>query len=130
MRGPRKVTRAARKLYRLCHADGVLDAERVRHVAQQIAKSERRGTLAILSAFQRLVRLDRNRHTAIVESASTLESALQQGVQADLARLYGPGITTSFAENPGLIGGMRIKVGSDVYDGSVRGRLQTLITRL
>jgi F-type H+-transporting ATPase subunit delta len=39
---------------------------------------------------------------------------------------YGPGLTTSFVENPELIGGMRIQVGCDVYDGSVRARLEAL----
>ena len=40
--------------------------------------------------------------------------------------MYGPGISTSFAHNPALIGGMRIHVGSDVYDGSVRAGLDAL----
>jgi F-type H+-transporting ATPase subunit delta len=43
-----------------------------------------------------------------------------------LERAYGPGISASFVHNPGLIGGMRIKVGSDVYDGSLRARLAVL----
>ncbi len=36
------------------------------------------------------------------------------------------GLTISFAQNPALIGGLRIQVGSDVYDGSVRARLESL----
>ena len=108
----------------------MLDGERVRQVAQQLATSHRRGALDVLSDFQRLVRLDHDRHTALVESATPLAAALQQDVQADLARRYGPGIDASFAENPALIGGMRIRVGSDVYDGSVRARLAALQTRL
>ena len=43
-------------------------------------------------------------------------------IQAGLARVYGPGSRRRSATNPALIGGMRIKVGSDVYDGSVRGQ--------
>ena len=31
------------------------------------------------------------------------------------------------AQNPALLGGLRIKVGSDVYDGSVQGRLENLV---
>jgi F-type H+-transporting ATPase subunit delta len=73
-----------------------------------------------------LVELDSARHTAKVESALTLPADLQASVQTGLARVYGPGLTTSFAENPALIGGMRIRVGSDVYDGSVQGRLAAL----
>jgi len=39
---------------------------------------------------------------------------------------YGAGLNVTFAQNPALIGGMRVKVGSDVYDGSVSGRLAAL----
>jgi F-type H+-transporting ATPase subunit delta len=38
-------------------------------------------------------------------------------------------VSTSFAENPALIGGMRVKIGSDVYDGSVRAALEALEER-
>jgi F-type H+-transporting ATPase subunit delta len=51
---------------------------------------------------------------------------LRASVQAGLARVHGPGLSTSFAEDSALIGGMRIRVGSDVYDGSVQGRLAAL----
>ena len=70
--------------------------------------------------------MDSARHTAKVESALTLPADLQASVQTGLARVYGPGLNTSFAENPALIGGMRIRVGSDVYDGSVQARLAAL----
>ena len=40
--------------------------------------------------------------------------------------MYGPELNTSFADNPALIGGMRISVGSDVYDGSVKAGLAAL----
>ena len=48
------------------------------------------------------------------------------GVQANLARKYGPGLTVSFNQNTDLIGGLRVQVGSDVYDGSIRARLAEL----
>jgi F0F1-type ATP synthase delta subunit len=49
---------------------------------------------------------------------------------ADVARRFGPGMETSFTENAALIGGMCLKVGSDVYDGSVRARLASIEARL
>ena len=81
---------------------------------------------ALLSHFQRLVKLERARNTADVESAVPLPADVRASIHAGLARTYGPGITVSFAHNPGLIGGVRIKVGSDVFDGSVRARLAEL----
>jgi F-type H+-transporting ATPase subunit delta len=130
MKPTKKVQRAARQLFRLCLVDGGLDVSRVRQVARQIAGSKRRGSVALLSNFQRLVRLDRGRYTARVESATPLAGPLREKIQADLARAYGPRLEASFGENPALIGGMRIKVGSDVYDGSVRARLAALEARL
>jgi F-type H+-transporting ATPase subunit delta len=76
--------------------------------------------------LQRLVKLDRDRHAAVVESAAPLPHELRDKVEAGLARAYGPGLATSFEHKPELIGGMRIKVGSDVYDGSVKARLAAL----
>lgn len=117
-------------MYRLCLVEGVLDPGRVRLVASRLASSGRREALPILTDFQRLVRLDLDRHAAVVESATPLTAGRRDAVAADLARRYGPGIATSFAENPSLIGGMRIKVGSDVYDGSVQARLAALEAQL
>ena len=54
---------------------------------------------------------------------------MRASIEADLARLYGRGIVTSFTENPTLLGGVRITVGSDVYDGSIQGRLTALEAR-
>ena len=130
MKANRKVKRAARQLFRLCLTKGALDEGRARQVAQRVAASSRRGALAILSDFQRLVRLDGDRHAALVESATPLGPSMREAIQAGLKRAYGPGLDATFAENPALIGGMRIKVGSDVYDASVRARLAALEARL
>jgi F-type H+-transporting ATPase subunit delta len=130
MKASRKTRRAARRLYRLCLVNGRLDADRIGLVAKRIGGSGGRGTLAILGSLLRLVRLDRDQHRAVVESATTLPDDLRLGVQTSLAQTYGPGIDTSFELDPRLIGGMRIRVGSDVYDASVRARLAALEARL
>lgn len=126
MKTTKQTEREAKRLFRLCLVNGLLDEGRTRQVVQRIIDAKRRGRLGLLSHFQRLVKLDRARRTAEVESATPLPSDLRASIQAGLARVYGPGISASFAHNPGLIGGMRIKVGSDVYDGSVRARLAAL----
>lgn len=130
MQTTRRSRRAARKLYRLCLVDGVLAEQRVRDVARRIAASGRRGSLVILSEFQRLVRLDLGRHTARVESARPLAGPLREAIEANLARRYGRHLTTVFHDDPALIAGVRIKVASDVYDGTVRARLNALVERL
>jgi len=129
MKTTKQVRREAKHLFRLCLVNGSLDEARVRQVVQAVLQSKRRGCLALAAHFERLVRLDRSQHTAEVESATPLLADLRASVQAGLARVYGQGISASFAQNPALIGGMRIKVGSDVYDGSVKARLAALEKR-
>ena len=130
MRASKKVKRTARGLFRLCLVDGVLNDDRTRQVARALASSQHRGSLRVLSDLQRLVRLERDRHTALVESATPLAENVRVGLQAGLARTYGETLEMSFGENPALIGGIRIRVGSDVYDGSIRAKLTALASRL
>src|SRR5262249_11388529 len=63
---------------------------------------------------------------AKIETAVALSGNLKARVRADLVRIYGPALRISFVQSPALIGGMRITVGSDLYDGSVRGTLAAL----
>lgn len=108
--------------------DGRLDDNKVRQVVQRVIASKPRGYLAILSHFQRLVKLELDRRTARVESPVPLAEAEQAAIRANLARRYGEGLMFSFTQTPGLIGGMRVQVGSDVFDGSVQARLAGLET--
>jgi F-type H+-transporting ATPase subunit delta len=130
MRVNRKAGRVARTLYRLCLVNGAVDGSRARRVSQRLASCGRRGSLPILVAFHRIVSLHHDRHLASVESAMPLDSPVRDHIRADVLRVYGPGVQTRFTENPGLIGGVRIRVGSDVYDGSLRSRLAALEARL
>jgi F-type H+-transporting ATPase subunit delta len=126
MKTNKQTKREAKRLFRSCLVNGLLDEGRTRQVVQRIIDGKRRGGLALLSQFQRLVKLEYARHTAQVESAVPVPADLRASIHARLTRAYGQGISASFVHNPGLIGGMRIKVGSDVYDGSVRARLAAL----
>ena len=104
----------------------MLDENRVREAVQAVITQKPRGYMAILAQLQRLVKLDIDRRTARVESAVALSPEQQTAVQGSLSRKYGAGLNISFAQDPALLGGLRIQVGSDVYDGSVRARLENL----
>jgi len=125
----KQIESEAKHLYRLCLVDGSLDENRVRKVVRRVLESRHRGWLTLLRHFRRWVELDFSRRIAKVESATPLPTDLQADVRSDLERVYGPKLSISFARNPALIGGMRIKVGSDVYDTSVKARLAALERR-
>lgn len=126
MKITKQARREAKSLFRTCVVTGLLEENRVRQAVQRVLEVKPRGYLAILTHFVRLVKLDLERRTARIESAGPLSQDLQTQIQTSLARSYGKGLDISFAQNPSLIGGLRIKVGSDVYDGSVQGRLEAL----
>jgi len=126
MRISKQARRDAKQLFRTCLVNGVLDEAKVRDLVQKVVTVKPRGYFAILSHFHRLVKLELDRRAARVESAVPLGAELQADVQTSLERLYGPGLAFTFRHNPELIGGLRVKVGSDVCDGSVRARLDAL----
>jgi F-type H+-transporting ATPase subunit delta len=126
MKTPKQAQREAKQLFQLCLGNGRLDEDRTRDVVHRLVGMSRPGTLPVLSRVQRLVRLDLTKHSAGVTSAVPLAPGLRALLEAGVAHLYGPGIATVFADDPALLGGVRITVGSDVYDGSIRGGLETL----
>jgi F-type H+-transporting ATPase subunit delta len=126
MRTTAQIRRQAKQLYRLCLINGTMDGDRVRLVVRAVAQSKRRGCLPLLTRLQKLVKLDLARHTANVDSAIPLPADVQADVEAGVKSTYGPGVSAVFGLNPALIGGIRVQVASDVYDGSVRAGLALL----
>lgn len=126
MKISKQAQRDARQLFRSCFADGLLDENRVRQTVSLLSEKKPRGYVEILSRLHRLVKLDLEQHAARIESATPLTADLQNEVTTEIKRKYGAGVNISFSQNPALIGGLRVQVGSDLYDGSVKTRLNKL----
>jgi F-type H+-transporting ATPase subunit delta len=116
----------ARRLYGLCQVNGQLDDNRLRDLVSKLIETQPRDYRAILAAIQRLTRLEMARREVLVESATELTATEGQRISAGLAKDYGDKLSIRFTTNPDLLGGLRIKVGDDVLDGSVKGRLDRL----
>ena len=126
MKISKQARREAKDLFRAAQVNGVLDENKARRIIDEVLAAKPRSYVAILSHFQRLVKLDIDRRSARIESVIALDDAEQNTVKSALTKRYGAGLSFTFAQNPALIGGMRIKVGSDVYDGSIQSRLAQL----
>ena len=85
---------------------------------------------AILHSFELIVDERLGFARAEVSSPRELTEAQRGAINAQLERLTGKRIRMRFAVDPALIGGVVARIGSTVYDGSVRGQLQTLGRRL
>ena len=124
----KQARRDAKDLFLACRRDGVLDEGRVRQTVSQVLAAKPRNYLGTLAHFQRLVKLDLDRRTVRVENAIPTTDALMAEIKSSLTKRYGQGLEFQFFINPELIGGLRIQVGSDVYDGTVKSRLAALET--
>ena len=120
----------SKKLFNASFTDGQLDETKVRLIAAKVAESKPRNAIGILKDYERQVRLEILSHHALIESAQPLDGAMSDQVVGGLKAKYGQAITTEFKVTPELIGGLRIKIGSDVFDSSVRNRIDRLETQL
>lgn len=126
MKSGKELKRTAKKLFQVSMVDGVLDLTVVQKVVRKLSDVKPRGYLQVVTAYWRLVRLEIERNSALIESAVELDVATRTQVEEDLKKKYGNQISTEYAVRPGLLGGIRIKIGSDVWDGSVLNRIQRL----
>jgi F-type H+-transporting ATPase subunit delta len=67
---------------------------------------------------------------AEVQSAFELDNNQEGELSSQLGKLAGAPVRIKFAVDPDLIGGVTARIGSTVYDGSVRGRLASMRTKL
>jgi len=120
----------SRGLLRASFIDGQLDKGRIAALVKSLVEKKPRNYIKVLESFQRLLRLEVEKRHATIESASELSPDVSSQIVSDLKRKYGNELTSEFLVNGNLIGGMRIRVGSDVWDGSVRNRLERLQQQL
>jgi F-type H+-transporting ATPase subunit delta len=126
MKISKQAQRDARQLFRNCLVNDLLDENRVRQTVSLLLAKKPRGYAGILDRFLRLMKLEIARHAVKVENAVETTPAEKQQLQSHLERKYGAGLNIQYFVNPALIGGTRIQVGSDLYDGSVKTRLEKL----
>lgn len=120
----------SRELFRSSFTDSKLDSSKVRTIAQKIAEAKPRHYVDILKDYQRLVRLEVEKRHAVIESAAELDESTRTQLETTLRSKYGNDLTTEFKVTPELIGGLRVRIGSDVWDSSVRERLSRLEAQL
>lgn len=85
---------------------------------------------SIVAAFESLLDQHLGFVRADVASARPLEAAQQAGLEAEISRVAGRKAKLKYSIEPELIAGAVARIGSTVYDGSVRGQLDRLRLKL
>ncbi|MGC2354240.1 MAG: F0F1 ATP synthase subunit delta [Candidatus Udaeobacter sp.] len=122
----KEIRKLSREMLRASFIDDQLDPGRIASLVDSLIARRRRNYVDILKNYRRLLRLELDKRRARIETASDVESTISSELVANLKRKYGGDLTTEFVVNPQLLGGMRIRVGNDVWDGTVRNRLERL----
>ena len=130
MRLNKEIRRLSREMLRASFTDGQLDRGKVASLVQSLIARQPRHYIDILQHYKRLLRLELQKRHAVIESAVKLEAKVATEIESRLKRKYGDDLATEFVVDPALLGGIRVRVGSDVWDGSVRNRLQRLEQQL
>jgi F-type H+-transporting ATPase subunit delta len=126
MKISKEARRTARQLIRHTLRDGKVNEDTARTIVAKLVAEKPRHYFGILSAYHRLLRLEVEKRHAIVESAVELDGNGRRSISGKLKKQYGGDIATEFRVVPDLIGGLRITVGSTVWDGSIKSRLDNL----
>lgn len=126
-----KETRQLSKgLLRASLVSGQLDSRRIASLVISLIKKKPRNYIKVLESYKRLLRLEVEKRSATIETATELAPESSVQIVANLKRTYGSDLAARFVVNKELLGGMRIRVGSDVWDSSVRNRLHRLQQQL
>lgn len=126
MKRDKKITQLAKKLVELSKDNGVVTEAKVGEVLAGLKQAKHRHHLTVLKSFLSYLRREVALQTAVVATPGALSDAALKEIEAKYTKIYGRPISAVTTQDTSLIAGVRVRVGDDVYDASVAGRLQRL----
>jgi len=130
MKITKEIRQLSREMLRASFTDGQLDRGKIASLVQSLIAKRPRHFMAVLQNYKRLLRLEIEKRHAKIESATQLSPQAAVDIVARLKKKYGEDLTSEFVVDPTLLGGVRVRVGSDVWDGTLRNRLERLQQQL
>jgi len=126
MKRDKKITQLAKKLVELSKDNGVVTEAKVGEVLAGLKQVQHRHHLTVLKTFLNYLRREIALQTAVVSTPAALSDDALKSIEATYTKLYGRPVSAVTQQDTSLIAGVRVRVGDDVYDASVAGRLQRL----
>jgi F-type H+-transporting ATPase subunit delta len=99
----------------------------LRNLLAVLIDNDRIGAVSeVAEAYRRLLQEQLGIRQAEIVTARELDAAERDPLVAEIGKLAGAQVEASFKLDPAILGGTVVRIGSTVYDGSVRGRLDRL----
>ena len=122
----KQISQLASQFFKLSLVDGRVSEERVAGVLAYLEKHPPAHTLSVLRAYRRLIAVEVAKGQAVVEHAGPVSEATLASIASSMTSRYARPIISSAKSAPGLLAGLRVRVGDDVYESSVSGQLAAL----
>ena len=126
MNRDQKITKLAKKLVELSKDNGVVTESKVAEVLAGFQQVQHRRHLTVLKTFLNYLRREVALQTAVVSTPTGLSDDALKAIEVQFSKLYNRPVSAVTQQNTSLIAGVRVRVGDDVFDASVAGRLQRL----
>ena len=126
MKRDQKIIKLAKKLVELSKENGVVTESKVVEVLSGLQQVQHRHHLTVLKTFLNYLRREVALQTAVVSTPAGLSDDALGAIEAQFSRLYNRPVNAVTQQDTSLIAGVRVRVGDDVYDASVAGRLLRL----
>ncbi|MDP2671488.1 MAG: F0F1 ATP synthase subunit delta [bacterium] len=121
-----KILKLAKKSLQASFAKGRLEPALVSEQIKVIKKEYPSETLNLLRAYRKLLRAKLAKQTVLVESSLPLNQDLVADIEAEIKKKFGADKTVTFRTNETTLGGLRLKLGDDILDYSLAGKLNEL----
>jgi len=116
----------ARRLFDMSLVDDIVSAEHVEGVLAYIEKHAPANALQILQTYKKLIARELAKSHAVVEHAGPVTEGILRSIEGAFTQKYKRQVTVSSRHNAGLIAGLRMRIGDDVYESSIAGQLEQL----
>ena len=126
MRADKKTKALAKQLFKLSLVHGTVSAAQVAGVLGYIEKNIPRHALALLKLYHRAIATELAKSNAVVEHAGPISDGTLRMIEEAMTRKYQRPVAATARPNAKLLAGLRVRVGSDVYESSVSGQLAAL----
>jgi F-type H+-transporting ATPase subunit delta len=126
MKRDQKITKLAKKLVELSKDSGVVTESKVAEVLAGLQQVQHRHHLTVLKTFLNYLRREVALQTAVVSTPTGLSDDSIKAIEVQFSKLYNRSVNAVTQPDTSLIAGVRVRVGDDVFDASVAGRLQRL----
>jgi F-type H+-transporting ATPase subunit delta len=101
--------------------------KQVRNLLAVLIRNDRIGHVSeVVAAYRRILQEQMGIHPAQITTARELSKEERETLTREVGKLAGGKVDASFTLDKAILGGTVVRIGSTVYDGSLRGRLERL----